>query len=42
MRDREETATINEITANKEFTVRNSERHPTANENFVKVKTLER
>ena len=42
MSDRQENATVNEGTVDQEFTVNNSGRNSAANENLVKVRTLER
>ena len=42
MSDRQENGTINEDTADQEFTVNNSGSNSAANENLVSVKTLER
>ena len=42
MRIRQENGKIREGTVDQEFTVHNSDIYPTANENLVNVKTLER
>ena len=38
MSDRQENAAVNESTVDREYTVRNSDNNPTANEKLVKVK----
>ena len=42
MSDRQESVTVNERTADQEFTVGNSDTNSAVNENLVNVKTLER